>query len=175
MCGRQFQCCEEVKDIAQISKVSLTRNDGVSDSSVYLIVVVISCPGGKQNCTVLLEIYNLELLSCSQGREWLIPRGGEMQNLVWVGDLQNKKNVGFMYNKRILKFIPISPISHIYWKIIFAHKQSGNLKKSIKNKQTRLAVDRVKLAVWLAVVGCGWVWLGVAGCGWVWLGVVGSG
>lgn len=73
MCGRRFQCCEEVKDIAQISKVSLTRNDGVSDSSVYLIIVdrwVISYPGGKQNCTVLHEIYNLELLSWSQGREW---------------------------------------------------------------------------------------------------------
>ena len=53
--------CEEVKDIAQISKVSLTRNDGVSDSSVYLIIVI-SYPGGKQNCTVLLEILGAPIL-----------------------------------------------------------------------------------------------------------------
>ena len=136
--------CEEVKDIAQISKVSLTRNDGVSDSSVYLIIVI-SYPGGKQNCTVLLEILGASN-PVHKGEKGLIPRGGEMQNLVWVGDLQNKKIVGFMYKGRILKFISGSPfIERSFFgrskhKLIkkgdkFTTTKSRNLNKSIKNKQ----------------------------------------
>ena len=70
-----------------------------------------------------------------------------MQNLVWVGDLQNKKIVGFMYKGRILKFISGS---HFIERSFFCrskHKlikkggkftttaKSRNLNKSIKNKQ----------------------------------------
>ena len=53
--------CEEVKDIAQISKVSLTRNDGVSDSSVYLIIVI-SYPGGNKTVQFYLRYWELLIL-----------------------------------------------------------------------------------------------------------------
>ena len=68
--------CEEVKDIAQISKVSLRRNDGVSDSSVYLIIVI---RYQEENKTVHLLKSGAPALVT---REWLISLEGDMQNSV---------------------------------------------------------------------------------------------
>ena len=85
--------CEEVKDIAviaQISKVSLRRNDGVSDSSVYLIIVI---RYQEENKTV--HFYSKSGSPALVTREWLISLEGDMQNSV---PGRGKKDLLFNFN-----------------------------------------------------------------------------
>ena len=113
--------------------MSLRRNDGVSDSSVYLIIVI---RYQEENKTV--HFYSKSGSPALVTREWLISLEGDMQNSV---PGRGKKDLLFNFN-----LINRSRITKVYWQIVLDWQQTQtyssnwrieNLKKSIQtNKES---------------------------------------